>query len=119
MRSAVPSASSRPPQTNVTRSPGLSSTMSPSSGPMRSFGPGEVLQDRHGPAGAAGRVAHEARGVGVLLVRAVAEVQPGDVHPRRDHPHEDLRVVGRRADGGDDLRAALHSPEHTVAPPRA
>jgi hypothetical protein len=76
--------------------------------PMRSFGPGQVLQDRHGPVGPARRLADELRGLGVLVVRAVGEVQAGDVHPRADHGHEDVRVARGGADGGDDLRATRH-----------
>ena len=85
---------------------GPSSTMSSRSLPMRSFGPGQVLQDRDGAAGAARRLAHALGDLGVLLGAAVGEVQPRDVHPRLDHPHEDLGVAGGRADGGDDLGPA-------------
>ena len=77
------------------------------------LGPGQVLQQRDRAAGAAGGVADELRGLGMLLVRAVAEVQAGDVHARLDHPYERLGVPRGGPDGGDDLRTASHR-ESTV-----
>ena len=38
-----------------------------------------------------------------MLGVAVGEVQAGDVHPRVDHPLEDIAVPRRRPDRGDDL----------------
>ena len=55
--------------------------------------PREVLQDRDLAAGAAGGVAHALRRLGVLGGGAVREVQPRDVHPGVDHPHERLRIA--------------------------
>ena len=66
----------------------------------------QVLQDRDLAAGAAGGVAHQPRGLGVLLGGAVREVQPRDVHARLDHAHEHLGVARGGADRGDDLGAA-------------
>jgi len=43
---------------------------------------------------------------GVPLVRAVAHVQPRDVHPPRGELSEDLGRAGGRPDGADDLGAA-------------
>ena len=57
------------PQTNVTRSPGRSSTMSSRNWPMRSFGPGQVLQDRDRRPARLGRLAHALGDLGVLLGR--------------------------------------------------
>ena len=45
----------------------------------------------------------------MLLVRAVAEVQAGDVHARLHHALEHLVVVGRRAERTDDFRSAHHN----------
>ena len=53
----------------------------------------EVLQDRHRAPGAARRLAHALRGLGVQLGGAVGEVQPRDVHARLDHAHEDLGIA--------------------------
>ena len=75
---------------------------------MRSFGPGQVLQDRDLAAGAARGLAHELRRLGVLLGAAVREVQARDVHAGLDHPDEHLRVARGGADRGHDLRAAHH-----------
>ena len=106
---AVPSWSPSTPQLNVTMSPGLSSARSCSSLPMRSFGPGEVLEDRHRPPGAARGLADPLGGLGVLLVRAVAEVQARDVHAGADQLEQDLAVPRGRPDGRNDL-----GPPHTA-----
>src|SRR5205085_1241883 len=45
----------------------------------------KVLEDRDGPPGARRGLAHERRGVGVLLVGAVGEVQARHVHPGLHH----------------------------------
>ena len=104
MWAASPTCSS--PQLNVTKSPGFSSTMSSRSGPMRSFGPGQVLQDRDRSPRAAGGVAHAAYRLLVLGQRAVGVVQPGHVHPGTHHREQRLRLARGGADGGDDLCAA-------------
>ena len=67
---------------------------------------GEVLEDRDRPARGARGVAHHAGGLRVLLDGPVGEVQPRDVHARVDHAAEGLRIAGRGADGGHDLRTA-------------
>ena len=74
-------------------SPGLNSTTPSRSLPMRSFGPGQVLQDRDLAAGATGGFADEARGLRVLVGAAVGEVQAGHVHPGLDHAGEDLGIT--------------------------
>ena len=80
----------------------------PSTGPMRIFGPGRSCRIATGrPARPAASRTSVGR-LGVLLVRAVAEVQPRDVHARLDHPDEHLGIARGGADRGDDLRAALH-----------
>ena len=56
------------------------------------LGAGQVLQDRDRAPRAAGRVAHAADGLGVLLERSVRIVQPCDVHPGIDHPHQRLQL---------------------------
>ncbi len=70
--------------------------------------PRQVLEDRHGAPGAAGRLPDHRRGLSVRLVRPVAEVQASHVHPGVDHPHERLGIARSRADRGDDLGAAFH-----------
>ena len=80
MRRESPSNSSSP-QTNVRRSPGVSSTTSSCTGPMRSFGPGRSCRIATGRPARAGRLAHAADGLGVLVQRAVRVVQAGNVHP--------------------------------------
>ena len=42
----------------------------------------------------------------VLLVRAVGEVQPRDVHPRAHELYERRRGLRSGADGADDFRPA-------------
>ena len=79
------------------------------------LGTRKVLQQRDRPAGAARGVAHELRGLGVLLVRPVAEVQAGDVHARLDHPDQRLGVAGGGADRGDDLGSARHRAQRYCA----
>jgi hypothetical protein len=81
------------------------------------LGAGEVLQDRDRPSGAA-RGRPDALGrLGVLLVRAVREVQARDVEARLDHLDQDLGILRGRADGRHDLRSP-HRPgvEHARAP---
>jgi hypothetical protein len=78
----------------------------------------EVLEDRDRAAGGARGVAHHARGLRVLLDGPVGEVQAGDVHAGVDHAAEDLRIAGRRADGGHDLRTA-HVRQRTLPHERA
>ena len=73
----------------------------------------QVLQHGHLAAGAAGGLAHERRGLRVLLRRAVGEVQAGDVHPRLDHADQHLGVTRCGSDGRDDLRAAHSTPHAT------
>jgi hypothetical protein len=45
---------------------------------------------------------------GVLGVRAVGEVEPGDVHAGRGQFADPLRAVGGRPERADDLRTAGH-----------
>ena len=99
-------ACSPSPQMNVSRSPGVSSTTSSRSGPIRSLGPGRSWRIATGRPGPAGGVAHAADRLRVLLERPVRVVQPRDVHARLDHAHERLRLARGGADRGDDLRAA-------------
>ena len=47
-------------------------------------------------AGAAGGLADERRRLGVLVRAPVREVQAGDIHPRLDHPDQDLGVAHAR-----------------------
>ena len=105
IRCASPSKPSAP-QTKVRWSPGLSSAIPSASGPIRSLGPGRSWRIATWRPARPGRVAHQLRGLGVLLRRAVREVQPRDVHARLDHAHEDLGIARGGADRGDDLGAA-------------
>ena len=106
LASPPPSSPSPAPHVNVTRSPGLSSTTSSRSGPMRSLGPGRSCRIATGrpalPAASRTRRTVSA----CSSTRAVRVVQPRDVHPRVDHREQGLRLARGGADGGDDLRAA-------------
>ena len=66
----------------------------------------KVLEDRDLATDFVGRGADAFGVLGVDLAVPVGEVQPRDVHPRLDHPHERVRIAGGGADRGDDLRAA-------------
>jgi hypothetical protein len=68
----------------------------------------QVDQDADPAAGLVRGLADPAVGLLVLGVRAVAEVQPGDVHARVDEAADPFVGAGSRAKGADDLRAALH-----------
>ena len=114
IRVASPTPSS--PQANTTWSPGLRSTWSSAQRADAQLRAGQVLEDRDRPADAAGGVAHALRGLGVLLGGAVREVQPRDVHARRDHPLERLGIPRGGADRGDDLRVATPPAERTHRP---
>ena len=92
IRRASPGPSSRPhSKTHLVADLELDGALDERADPQ--LGTGQVLQQRDRAAGAAGGVADELGGLGVLLVRAVAEVQPGDVHARLDHPYERLGVA--------------------------
>ena len=105
MLRASPTTSPSGPQVKVTVSPGRSSATSSRSLPMRSFGPGRSWRIATGRPARPAALRTSSRGLGVLLVRPVREVEPGDVHPGADHPHEDLGVLRGGADGGHDLRS--------------
>ena len=120
MRCLSPSPPPSPsPQTKVRSSPGPSSTTSSRSLPMRSFGPGRSCRIATWRPARPGGVAHALDDLGVLLGAAVGEVQPRDVHPGLDHPHQDLGIAGGRADGRDDLRPAHGSVSITRAATRS
>ena len=67
------------------------------------LGPLQVGQDADGPPGGVGGGPHMGIGVGVLVVVAVGEVEPGDVHPGADEGGDALRRGGGRPDRADDL----------------
>ena len=67
---------------------------------------GQVLEHRDLAADAARGVADPLDRLRVLVARAVREVEPRDVEPGLDHPHEHVRLARGRSDGGDDLRSA-------------
>ncbi len=94
------------PHTSVSVSPTRSSAMSSLSAPIRSFGPGRSwrIATWRPAADAAARMRSSV--LGVQLEVAVREVEPGDVHPRVDHPREHLGLAGGGPDRGDDLRPA-------------
>ncbi len=101
---ASPTLSS--PQVNVTMSPGLSSTMSSRSGPIRSLGPGRSCRIATGRPALPGGVAHAAYGLLVLLERSVRVVQARHVHPGAHHREQRGGLARGGPDGGDDLCAA-------------
>ena len=79
------------------------------------LGPGEVLQERYGAAGALRDVPdgiHDQEVVGVLAVR---EVHPHHVHAGLDELLQGAGVARRRADGGHDL-GAPHAREYSRPP---
>ena len=106
MRRASPGAPFSCPHTKRHRIAGLELGDPVVERPDAQLRPRQVLQDRDLAAGAAGRVAHQLRDLGVLLGGAVGEVQPGDIHPRLDHADQHLGVTRGGSDGRDDLRAA-------------
>ena len=53
----------------------------------------QVLEDRHLASDAVGRGPDALGVLGVQLAAAVGEVEPGDVHPGFDQPHERLRIA--------------------------
>ena len=87
------------------------------SGPIRSFGPGTSWSTATSrPAALA--AARTRSTVSACCVRAaVREVQPGDVHPRLDHPPEHLRLARSGPDRRDDLGRSdgAHAAEATPA----
>ena len=52
--------------------------------------------------------ANEVESVGMFFVRAVAEIEPRNVHPARDQFLKHLRGVGCRSKRCDDLGLAFH-----------
>ena len=68
----------------------------------------QVGHDGYLLAGCPGRFAHHRRPVDVVLRLAMREVQAHHVHTRPDHPLQDLRRVGGRAEGGNDLGGSGH-----------
>ena len=73
----------------------------------------QVLQEGQRLAPLPGGRAQAVDARGVLVQRAVGEVQPGDVHPGVQQGGEHVRGVAGRPDGGDDLRFP-----HLPRPPR-
>ena len=67
---------------------------------------GEVLEERHRAVEAGRDVPGRADDLEVLLLGAVGEVQPEDVHAGADQALELLGAARGRPDGGDDLRSA-------------
>ena len=66
---------------------------SPSRSPRRSFGPGQVAEDPDLTADLLARRADPAHGLGVLLRRAVGEVEPEDVDAGLEQLTQHLRVA--------------------------
>ena len=89
-----------------------SSATPPATGPIRSFGPGEVTEDRHIALRALRGGAHRLRDFPVLLRVAVREIEPGHIHPGSDHLLENVEILRGWTDGRDDLRGA-HRLQHT------
>src|SRR6185437_9721925 len=74
----------------------------------------QVRHDADGTPDLAAGVAHELGALHVVLRGAVREVEAHDVHARGEHLLEHRRLARRRAEGRDDLGAALA--HRTVAP---
>ena len=70
--------------------------------------PLQVREDADGAALGVGRVAHHLVHALVVVARAVAEVEPGDVHAGSDQLPDTVGRGGGRPDGADDLGATGH-----------
>ena len=70
----------------------------------------DVLEDGDGTAHLGGGLAYPLDHADVGFVVAVAEVEPGDVHPGVHQAPDRLQVGHRRAHRGHDLRPAPHGP---------
>lgn len=70
------------------------------------LGPGQVLQDRHGPPCASCGVAHASHRLLVLGQCAVRVVQACDIHTGAHHREQGVGLTRGGPDGGDDLCAA-------------
>jgi hypothetical protein len=68
----------------------------------------QVGQDAHGVAFGVRGLAHHVVDALVVVPVAVAEVQPGDVHPGLNELPDPVRTRGGGTDGADDLRASAH-----------
>ena len=69
------------------------------------LGAGQILEDRDVHAELARDAANVGDDRGVILVRAVREVEPHDVDPGEEQRAQHRRIARRGADGRDDLRA--------------
>ena len=67
-----------------------------------------VEQDAHGDVELAGDALHALHAFMVLFMAAMAEVEAGDVHARKNHLTKDVLVVTRRSHGAYDLGALVH-----------
>ncbi len=70
------------------------------------LGPLEVGQDADPATARVRGLAHQPVDLGVVLLRPVAHVQPGDVHPGVHQLPDPPLVRGRRAQRADDLRSS-------------
>ncbi len=96
-----------PPAPATTTSSSTASVAGAASSPIRIFGPWRSAISASGrPASACTARAWRALSSWSSL-RPVREVEPNAVHPGVDERGERRQVVRRRADGGDDLRAAI------------
>ena len=67
------------------------------------LGAAQILQDRELGLGLRGDPPDRLERGGMLVVRAVREVEPEDVDPRLDHLPHDQRIARRRTDRRHDL----------------
>src|SRR4029453_9434865 len=79
--------------------------------------PLQVGEDRDGPIGLVRRGPDQLEHPAVVLVVAVAEVQPGHVHARLDEPAHALRGGGGGTHGAYDLGAPCHCHQASLSPP--
>ena len=70
--------------------------------------PLQVGHDRDLAAQALRAFAHAPRVLDVVGRAAVREIEADDIHARREHPLQYLRVAARRTQRGDDLGVAWH-----------
>ena len=87
--------------------------------PTRSFGPCRSTRTPIGRPTSRSMRADDVVALPVVLVRAVAEVQPEHISPGLEQAADDLRAGARRAEGGDDLGVAMtaHVMSRPARPP--
>ena len=100
---------------SVKGAPAASRTGPAAISPMRILSPARSWRTAIGAALSRGQAAQSGDDGGVLGMRSVREVEPGDVHAGVDQALEGLRRGGGRSDRADDLGARHPDPKSTAA----